>query len=479
MLSHKRKYLAAFITLIIILTNAFCGADLIITAEDIGNGRLRIGYDATTEAALPAGFNLSIQLSNGALILTEDDVLSTDEHFPLFMDQVYETASGYTLGSGSPLADLNQPGKPAMPASDFALVLGAVDTQNIPTISTNLTTLQLWGYGEVTDTTVTISANSSRGGVVNCTWAGDQCTIGSSAIQTVTTNVDLTDSQIQPEEIVIDRCLVKADTSREPGHDFRDSIIIMASSMTELTEDTLAAAENLTVSISNSQNDVILNETITLQNNNDVRLVKGRLIYKARTGNVSLLMIDTAKDMLTLMSQNVNLTGLDSPVRLDIQIQEYRATAEVADSADGTPDALNSKANIPVSLQTGYADSLAITRSIFKSNPKTGLDTLVVLGEIALLDAAAVDLTTTDVTLTWGDYNVTIPAANMIQLKTLPRFLYKAPRGSDNPVSKALFDFDRGTFQIIIKNAPIGDQDSPVTFGLSFGDFEQTVSVTP
>lgn len=467
---------------VIILGLCLCctvSAEIIISAEDIGNGRLRIGYSATDPTTLPAGVNLDIALSNDALILSGEDVVAKDPNFPLFMDYIYDYPTGYTVGRGNPLARNDLPGEPSLPASEFTLGMGAVDTRNIPQSVEELVVLQLWGYGEGTETTVSITPNTTRGGIVSCSWAGEDCIMGSETFETVAVNVDLTGSQVEPDEIVVEKCLVKADANREPGHDFRDTLVILGSGMDGLDEAKLAGADTLNVTISNSQNKTILGDAIALQDNSDLRLIKGRMIYKPRSGTFSLIQLDTTRDLFMLVAKAVNLTGLDSPFTLNMQVEEYSAAAIVADASDGSNDVLNGRGTIPMALQMGYADALAVTKAVYKGNPRTGLDTLVVAGELTVADVSTVDLTADDITVSWGTYSVDIPAADVMQLHSFDKYVFKPARGSENPVAKAYFDFERGFYQIVIKNAPIGEQGSPVSFGLAFGAFDQSVGVTP
>jgi hypothetical protein len=54
---------------------------------------------------------------------------------------------------------------------------------------------------------------------------------------------------------------------------------------------------------------------------------------------------------------------------------------------------------------------------------------------------------------------------------------YKKPKGQDSVVGAALFDLEKGVFNIALANANIGKQSEPVDFTLQFGDFQETVSV--
>jgi hypothetical protein len=92
------------------------------------------------------------------------------------LDYIYDNPDGYDVGMGNPLADINGPGQPDDPVSDFSICLGMLDqsgnqggaaagSQESPI---ELCTLQLNGNGaESTD--VTVSGDDLRGGAVGST----------------------------------------------------------------------------------------------------------------------------------------------------------------------------------------------------------------------------------------------------------------------------------------------------------------------
>jgi hypothetical protein len=73
------RSISLFTLIAFALTNSANG-DVIITAEDVGGGKLRVGYQTTGEV-LPAAFALDIRLSNGA---TFDNVTPLSECFTFY-----------------------------------------------------------------------------------------------------------------------------------------------------------------------------------------------------------------------------------------------------------------------------------------------------------------------------------------------------------------------------------------------------------
>jgi len=103
---------------------------------------------------------------------------------------------------------------------------------------------------------------------------------------------------------------------------------------------------------------------------------------------------------------------------------------------------------------------------------KLGLDSLSIKGKITIQDES-VDLASEDITIHYGNYEVTLSASDILQVGKKRVFKYKKPKLSS--VAIALFDLEKGTFEISIKNAAIGEQVSPVSFSIEIGDSIQLV----
>ena len=111
-----------FITGIIFFSQTVSG--LTLTAEDIGGGKLQIGYQADA-GEIPLGFALRITLGQGAFVSGESDLLASP-YFPIYNDYAFAMAgSGYIPGEGHCAALPYMAGIPAFPVSDFVVCLAA------------------------------------------------------------------------------------------------------------------------------------------------------------------------------------------------------------------------------------------------------------------------------------------------------------------------------------------------------------------
>lgn len=455
-----------------------------ILAKNLGNGRLQIGYDAAGEKGKPAGINLEVTIKNDGYIASETDILSTDPNFPVFIDYIYENVTDYQLGEGFPLGDPCGPGLPLMPARKFVLVFGNLDTHVIPDKLENLVTLQLY-HDAGSPSPVEIKANELRGGVVTCYWQGDIPVIEYADVPEKKITVSFGESLPEERPFVIDKCLVKAEPNRDPTREvYRDSIMIFGSAFV-VDEATVLGSESIHIELKNSHNESVLQESFLLESDGGKPVFaykKGRFILKSKTSAVKMLMIDIERHSLLLLANNIDLTGLDSPMTATVTIGDVTGVGQAYDDSEGEAgDVVNGARPMPAQLLMNYADSLTVSVVKFKPNHKTGLDSLVVMGELTAAGAGETDLTGQDVSLTFGSYTAVIPADDMQRLDNRHVYLYNLPRGESGPVALAQFDFDRGAFRIIIKNAPIGEQGCTVNFGLKFGGFDETrvVDVCP
>lgn len=115
----KVKNLLLLLVFSMISHNVF---GIILTTEDMGGGRLQIGYQVEAGEA-PVGFALRIELDQGSYISAPSDVTSSS-YFPIFMDYAYEVTD-YQIGDGHPIAAYNQAGSPVFPVSDFVVCVAS------------------------------------------------------------------------------------------------------------------------------------------------------------------------------------------------------------------------------------------------------------------------------------------------------------------------------------------------------------------
>ena len=187
--------------------------------------------------------------------------------------------------------------------------------------------------------------------------------------------------------------------------------------------------------------------------------------YKAVTGQpgaITSLKFDTGKKTFVLEAKNVNLTGLRCPLYVTFDTGGYAGTAVAGETI------VNGKKTIPIRLLSGYADTMAVTKIRSYDNSEPNMDRLNVKGTITVED----DSTVTDgLTITWGEQTFTIPGNQFSLVKT---GRYKCLYTTADAVISADFDFTKCIFTINIKNATITSHSGTVTFGLTFGDYNET-----
>ncbi len=91
---------AFFLVGIVVLTAVSYGGTIAITAQDVGGGRLSIGYEVIDGADRPAAFSFYIGLSDGATI---EEVLFASPLFPLCPGTVQFDGIGGISNYGTPV----------------------------------------------------------------------------------------------------------------------------------------------------------------------------------------------------------------------------------------------------------------------------------------------------------------------------------------------------------------------------------------
>ena len=137
-----------------------------ITCVDEGSGVLRIDYDASTETEVRA-FGLDVEVDASCTITA---VISVNSNYYIYPGTIQIT-DGNVTSWGSPVAPANDPGaKSGLGTGAVTLELGSLyaagDGNLTPALSGTLCSLQVNSNGTV-DCNVTVTANITRGGVVN------------------------------------------------------------------------------------------------------------------------------------------------------------------------------------------------------------------------------------------------------------------------------------------------------------------------
>ncbi|MFC1783499.1 LamG-like jellyroll fold domain-containing protein, partial [Planctomycetota bacterium] len=138
---------------------------------------------------------------------------------------------------------------------------------------------------------------------------------------------------------------------------------------------------------------------------------KGRYAYKHKIpkgvpGAITSFNFNLNKNTFALEARKINLSGLQSPLFLDIEFgdHDYVVLAELDEETINGPRRL-----IPMRLMRSFADSLRVDKAIVRINKGIDNDSLTVRGALAAKDPS-VNLEQKIVTIKWADQTFLIPA---------------------------------------------------------------------
>ena len=201
----------------------------------------------------------------------------------------------------------------------------------------------------------------------------------------------------------------------------------------------------------------------------------GKFSYsKTINGLKKSLKYDTKTHVFNFSASKINLTGLDCPLTMIIQIGGYSATMSTGESI------VNGKKPIPISLLMGVTDSLRVDKITVKQNTtKTGSDQMTVKGGFSAWDAnvnADANMANEDVNVILGTQTWMIPHGSFKAKKT--KFTCSKIPATASGTAAASFDFNKGAFTLTIKNTDIDDVHGVTGLGINFGDVNATTVVS-
>lgn len=274
----------------------------------------------------------------------------------------------------------------------------------------------------------------------------------------------------QQIDMTIARCTVKAGNTQ--GQDSLDASGTFAEALSDLSSVT-----QIDVNIVSLTDDALIYEESIDFDDSDV--VSGRFRYTHRItsgqpGAITTLTIDFTNRTFTLKSKNIDLTGLASPLQLNITLGNYILSGD----ADETVINGSSK-KIPIRLMRTYDDSLRITSARARASATALSESFTVKGELAVEAVDSTDLADEAMTLTWGEQAFTIPASSFVQTSAT-RKTYRCSNITltEGGIASGQFDLDKCTFSITVSRATLDVTSGSLTFGLSFADFNETAELS-
>ncbi len=184
-------------------------------------------------------------------------------------------------------------------------------------------------------------------------------------------------------------------------------------------------------------------------------------------GAITSLKINFAYKTFSIKTKNLDLTGLESPLRMDMVF----GTNILSGEADET--IINKTRLIPTRLMRLHEDKLVVSKAAAAHSTSPACDSLYIKGEIAVhnmdLDVNEPNLVVEDVNITWGDPNGAKTQTFTIRGSDVPstgnfktyvnKHLYTC-KGVDSNLADAntdqvtaKFDFDKCIFTASIKKA--------------------------
>lgn len=207
-------------------------------------------------------------------------------------------------------------------------------------------------------------------------------------------------------------------------------------------------------------------------------IMYGRFFHVGRNsgdpGNINLMLLDLNRGTFLIFANQVNLSGLSSPLTMTITAGQYEGIANADE------DILNGP-YLPLSMKflSGQTNALRVDRALFR--PQSNF--LMLMGSISV-DQLNADIAGREVTMQWGGFEFQIPSGSdgLRRLGNMHMFIkpFDTPPSAVYP-NYAMFDLKNCTFMLFVLGNDIPSQSNPVDFSISFdyGDsiFNKSVSV--
>ncbi len=202
---------------------------------------------------------------------------------------------------------------------------------------------------------------------------------------------------------------------------------------------------------------------------------KAKYVYKNSSAGFTNVIFDFTKGTFSITGKNMDLSGMATPVLLEIIIDGYYGVAMAQD--DGAEDVINGKKYLPMQLLQGWMDALRVDKVKAKaSKDGTTVASLTVQGAIA--SAGNPDLTLSGLAIHWGSGQYSLAGADFDRKAANKYIAKKKPEGLDRSNANVSLDFTKSTFKITLKNTDLPWQDGPLEFGLVFDTYEQFRELT-
>jgi hypothetical protein len=207
-------------------------------------------------------------------------------------------------------------------------------------------------------------------------------------------------------------------------------------------------------------------ETVKFQQSSN----RPRFTYKGESGGITLIKFYLDTDFFRIRAKKVDLTGLESPVKVGISFGDYAGW----DNPD--EDIINGRRPVPMLFMSSYANKLRVDKASVNDSQRLQSDSLVVKGALAVFNED-IDLTNEQLTVSWANQTFVFPVGSFIQKGTLKKYVCSRRYLSDGSLVRGSIDLTRTKFKIIIKKVNIESMSGIIPFRLKFGEFDESVSI--
>jgi hypothetical protein len=406
-------------------------------------------YPLTIRRPLPDGWGYVKVLQDGSIV--DSNIVEVESTSYLMFDIVPDSGELTLLKTISPPEGLTGTGGSSMVVLDW----NDNNESDLAGYNVYRSTTSGSGYNKLNTSLLTQSDYNDSNVALSSTYYYVVTAEDTNSIETVYSgeiSVRTTDL------ILIRKCTVKAGKTAGIG-------TISFSGDMNATADDLGGAEDIQVTIDSGN---MVNPLIELFPIDGNSFKNGKYNY-TRTEGISKqsFKFNPGTRKFSFTGKNVDLTGIDCPLTIEIEVGDYIGMAEVNEAI------VNRKKPIPINLLMGVADSLRVDKITVKQNTtKPASDSVTVKGGFSALDSdynADANMVETDVNVILDAQTWTIPDSNFILKKT--KFTCsKKTTENENGIAAGSFDFSTGVFTLSIKNADIDDIHGIKQFGINFSD---------
>jgi len=180
-------------------------------------------------------------------------------------------------------------------------------------------------------------------------------------------------------------------------------------------------------------------------------------------GGIYYFMLNLNQGTFSMYAYNADLSGLRSPVTVEVQIGDYLCMGEANNP-------------LPMALLKGYVDVLHVDTARVVDSLVSNADLLLLQGKITMDEAYPVVLTGETMEVTLGEQKFNLPIEKFWNLtNNIYMFTSKI---AESGRAIVYFDFNTCYFRIILYQTNITATHGTVDFGLQFSGFDEIVPVT-